>query len=92
MTVTVGIPTPLQSLTRAKQVEVHAVDVREAIAAVDSAHPGFRDRILDSDGNVRRFVNVYVDGQDVRFGDGLDTRLADDDKLLIIPAIAGGGL
>ena len=60
------------------------------LTALEAAHPGFEDRLLDADGGLRRFVNLYVADDDVRFRDGLDTPVADGDTVSIIPAVAGG--
>lgn len=87
----VRIPTPLRSLT-AGQAEVHVAgdDLRGVLASLDAAHPGVGERLLDDDGQLRRFVNVFVRDQDVRFQEGLDTEVADGDTVSIIPAVAGG--
>jgi molybdopterin synthase sulfur carrier subunit len=87
----VRIPTPLRTLTDG-QAEVHVVgdDLRSVLASLDASHPGVHDRLLDDDGQLRRFVNVFVRDQDVRFQEGLDTEVADGDTVSIIPAVAGG--
>ena len=64
-------------------------DVRAVIANLDGAHPGFADRLLDDEGNLRRFVNVFVADDDIRFLDGLDTPVPDGAEVAIIPAVAG---
>jgi sulfur-carrier protein len=90
MAITVRIPTPLRSLTAGEEeVSAEGATVRAVIDNLESAHPGLRDRLLDDKG-IRRFVNVYLGDEDVRFLDGLDTRLKAGDELSIIPAIAGG--
>jgi molybdopterin synthase sulfur carrier subunit len=90
MAITVRIPTPLRSLTAGEEeVSAEGATVRAVIDNLESAHPGLRDRLLDEKG-IRRFVNVYLGDEDVRFLDGLDTRLKAGDELSIIPAIAGG--
>lgn len=90
MAVTVRIPTPLRSLTAGQeQVSAEGTTVRAVIDHLEGAHPGLRDRLLDDKG-IRRFVNVYLGDEDVRFLDGLDTPLKAGDELSIIPAIAGG--
>ena len=71
-------------------MEVAAGTVGEAIAALDAAHPGFTSRILDESGALRRFVNVFVSDDDVRFLDGLDTAVPDGGTVAIVPAVAGG--
>ncbi|NOY91407.1 MAG: MoaD/ThiS family protein [Deltaproteobacteria bacterium] len=90
MSITVRIPTPLRSLTDGEdEVQVDGAKVAAVIDALEAAHPGLKDRLLDDKG-VRRFVNLYANDEDIRFLDGLDTPLADGDTLSIIPAIAGG--
>lgn len=90
MNVTVRIPTPLRSLTGGEeQVAASGGTVKEVIEELESKHPGMRDRLLDEKG-VRRFVNIYVGDEDIRFLDGLDTALKAGDEISIVPAIAGG--
>ncbi len=90
MAVLVRIPTPLRSLTAgADTVSLSAPHVRALIDALEAKHPGLRERLLDDKG-VRRFVNLYVGEEDIRFLKGLDTELKDGDELSIVPAIAGG--
>ena len=91
MSVTVRVPTTLRTLTAgASEVTVEGATISEVLDQLESAHPGFRDRLLDADGALRRFVNLYVADDDVRFRDGLDTVVADGDTVSIIPAVAGG--
>lgn len=91
MTVTVRIPTTLRSLTSgASEVEIEGTKVSEVLANLEAAHPGFSSRILDDAGELRRFVNVFVADDDVRFLDGLDTPVAEGATVSIIPAVAGG--
>ena len=91
MAVTVRIPTTLRPLSGgAKQVEVAPGLLSEVIAGLEAAHPGFADRLLDEDGGLRKFVNVFVDDDDVRYLDGLTTEVADGITVSIIPAVAGG--
>jgi len=91
MAVIIRIPTTLRPLTAGQpEVEVAAGTVGEAIAALDAAHPGFTSRILDESGALRRFVNVFVSDDDVRFLDGLDTAVPDGGAVAIVPAVAGG--
>ena len=88
--ITVRIPTPLRTLTGGnEQVDVEGATVREAIDALEKKCPGIKDRLLDEKG-VRRFVNLYVGDEDVRFLDGLETKLASGTEISIVPAIAGG--
>ena len=91
MAVTVRIPTTLRPLSGgASTVEVDAGTLSDVIKALDAAHPGFGDRLLDDDGSLRRFVNVFVDDDDVRYLDGLATNVPDGQTVSIIPAVAGG--
>ncbi len=91
MSVKVRIPTPLRKLTDGvAEVELDATNVREVVKQLEAAHPGIGDRLLDDDGNLRRFVNVFVRDEDVRFQDGLDTAVGDGDTVSIVPAVAGG--
>jgi molybdopterin synthase sulfur carrier subunit len=85
------IPTPLRKLTNdAEIVRSDAGSLREAIDALEQQYPGLRDRICDEQGQIRRFVNIYVNGEDVRFLDNINTRLAAQDDVSIVPAVAGG--
>ena len=91
MAVTVRIPTTLRPLSGgASTVDVDAGSLSDVIKALDAAHPGFADRLLDDEGNLRRFVNVFVDDDDVRYLDGLATNVPDGQTVSIIPAVAGG--
>lgn len=91
MAVTVRIPTTLRPMSGGnKLVEVEPGRLSEVISGLDAAHPGFADRLLDDDGSMRKFVNIFVDDDDVRYLDGLDTDVADGITVSIIPAVAGG--
>lgn len=88
---TVRVPTQLRNLSGGEaEVTVGGATVGEVLSALESAHPGFRDRLLDEGGQLRRFVNVFVADEDVRFLQGLDTRVDDGQTVSIIPAVAGG--
>ena len=90
MAVTVKIPSQLRSLTANEaETEVDGASVGEALDALYERYDGLRDRITE-DGELRRFVNVYVGGEDIRFGQGLDTPVGDGDEITILPAVAGG--
>jgi molybdopterin synthase sulfur carrier subunit len=92
MSVRVRIPTPLQALTAGKpEVQVRGSNLRELLAALEADFPGTGNRLYDEQGHLRRFVNLYVNDQDVRFLQGEDTTLGEGDEVSIIPAIAGGG-
>lgn len=91
MSVTIRIPTTLRPLAGGNsEVSVEGGTVGEVLGALDAAHPGFNDRLLDDDGNLRKFVNIFVADDDVRFLDGLDTPVPDGETVAIIPAVAGG--
>ena len=93
MSIIVRIPQPLQKLTGGKEsVETTAVEIKELIADLEKNYPGFRDRICDEQGRIRRFINIYVNDEDVRFLQGDATALKEGDEVSIVPAIAGGGL
>jgi MoaD family protein len=90
MAVTVKIPAQLRALTgNESEAQVEGSSVGEALDAVYARFEGLRDRITE-DGELRRFVNVYVGGEDIRFGQGLDTPVGDGDEITILPAVAGG--
>ncbi len=89
--ITVRIPTPLRPMTGGKgEVEGAGGSVSELIEHLNSAHPGLKDRICDEQGEVRRFINIYVNEEDIRFLTGKETPLKDGDEVSIVPAIAGG--
>jgi molybdopterin synthase sulfur carrier subunit len=91
MSVTVRIPTPLQKLVDNKaEVNVEASTLRDAVGQLAEKNGEFKTRLLDDNGELRRFVNVYVNEEDVRFLEKLDTPLKDGDEVSIVPAIAGG--
>jgi molybdopterin synthase sulfur carrier subunit len=91
MAVRIRIPTPLRRYTANKEiVEVSAGNVKAAIDALETAHPGIKERLCDENGALRRFVNIYYKDEDIRFLDNIDTRLDDGTELSIVPAIAGG--
>ena len=90
MPVTIKIPTQLRDTAGGQvAVEVDGATVAEALEALYATHPALRDRITE-DGQLRRFVNVFVGGEDIRFADGLETALVDGAELQILPAVAGG--
>lgn len=91
MSIKIRIPTTLRTLTGGEsQVEVEGATVAAALAALEEAHPGFNERLFDDDGSLRRFVNVFVADDDVRYLDGVDTPVPDGETISIIPAVAGG--
>jgi molybdopterin synthase sulfur carrier subunit len=91
MSVKVRIPTPLRGLTRDQDVVPGDEGTLAAcIEGLESAYPGLKDRICDDTGELRRFVNIYINGEDVRFMDGLASALKSGDEVSIVPAVAGG--
>ena len=91
MPINVRIPTPLRKLTNEEEVvQVDAKTVTEAFAQLQSRFPGIKERLMDETGEVRRFVNIYVNEEDIRFLQNQQTPLKDGDEISIIPAIAGG--
>ncbi|MBI1367249.1 MAG: MoaD family protein [Planctomycetes bacterium] len=91
MPVTVLIPTPLRKLTNEQEtVSAEGETVAAVIASLQAEFPGLKERLCDEKGALRRFVNVFLNGEDIRFADGPRTAVKDGDELSIIPAIAGG--
>lgn len=91
MAIKVRIPTPLQKLTKDQaEVSVSAKNVKELLDTLDRQYPGMKDRLCDESGKIRRFVNLYLNEEDVRFLKQEATPLKDGDEVSIIPAIAGG--
>jgi len=91
MSVIVRVPTTLRTLTAGEpEISVDGGSVADVLDSLEAGHPGFRERILDADGNLRRFVNIFVSDDDVRFLDGLATPVPDGETVSIVPAVAGG--
>ncbi|MFH1485316.1 MAG: ubiquitin-like small modifier protein 1 [Chloroflexota bacterium] len=91
MSVRVRIPAPLRRLTRGEDsVAFEAGDLSHCVEALEAQFPGMKERLCDESGELRRFVNVFVNGEDVRFLEGLATPLKDGDEVSIVPAVAGG--
>ncbi len=91
MAILVRIPTPLQKFTKNQsEVRVEGETVSEVIGQLDAQFPGVRERLCDDNGAVRKFINLYLNDEDIRFMDGEETGVKDGDELAIIPAIAGG--
>jgi sulfur-carrier protein len=89
----VRIPTPLRPLTKGQgEVDTQACNIVEMIDTLNASHPGIKDRLCDDAGELRRFVNIYVNEEDIRFLKGKETLLKDGDEVSIVPAIAGGAL
>ena len=91
MAMLVRIPTPLRTVTKGS-AEVHGqgATVGDLIDDLDQSYPGLKERLLDDSGDLRRFVNIYVNQEDIRFLQGKKTALKDGDEVSIVPAIAGG--
>ena len=87
----IKIPTPLRSLTNDEDtVAVNAPNLKELIAQMENSYPGIAERLLDENNELRRFVNIFINGEDVRFLDGLDSPVRDADEVSSVPAVAGG--
>jgi len=87
----VRIPTPLRKLTSDKdEITINAANIAELIDQMEAQYPGIKNRLCDESGNVRRFINLYVNNEDIRFLSGKETALKEGDIVSIIPAIAGG--
>lgn len=88
---TVFVPTPLRRLTGGQsKLSVSGNDVGTVLQAIDSQYPGIADRVLDGDGNVKRFINIFLNDDEIRTLQGLDTPVQENDKVSIVPAMAGG--
>ncbi len=91
MAITVRIPTPLRGLTNDQEsVEANGATIAELIEDLQGNYPGLKERICDDNGELRRFVNLYLNDEDIRFKEGKETPIKEGDELSIIPAIAGG--
>ncbi|MDO8672449.1 MAG: MoaD/ThiS family protein [Dehalococcoidia bacterium] len=91
MSVRVRIPTPLRKLSNgSSEVMIDCTSIANCVSDLESQYPGFRERLCDEAGELRRFVNIYVNGEDVRFLDGLATPTKSGDEISIVPAVAGG--
>jgi molybdopterin synthase sulfur carrier subunit len=87
----VRIPTPLRKLTNELEVvSVAGATIAEVLNSLETAYPGIKDRLCDAEGNIRRFINVFVNDEDVRFLEETATVVKDSDEISIVPAIAGG--
>ena len=91
MSVLIRIPTPLRRMTNGEsKVEIDSNDVGDMVEKLDSSYPGLKARLVDENGDLRYFVNIYLNGEDVRFLQGLDTATKSGDEVSIVPAVAGG--
>ena len=91
MSATVKIPTPLRKLTNnATSVDADGTTVEQIVESLESAYPGMRERLIEDNGDLRHFVNIYLNGEDIRYIDGLKSSVSDNDELSIVPAVAGG--
>jgi molybdopterin synthase sulfur carrier subunit len=88
---TIFVPTPMRKVTGGQgKIKIQASTIQEAIERANAAYPGFRERVLDGDGEIKRFINVFVNGVDVRTLQGRATPLREQDEVAVIPAMAGG--
>ena len=91
MSVLVRIPTPLRRVTNGQdKVNVEGATINEIVSSLESEFPGMKERLCDEQGELRNFVNVYVNGEDVRFLEGINTPTKEGDEISIVPAVAGG--
>jgi sulfur-carrier protein len=91
VSVSVRVPTILRPYTKGESaVQAEGATLSEVLESLDTSYPGIKARVLDESGELRRFVNVYVDNDDVRFAQGLQTSIKDGGEISIIPAVAGG--
>ncbi|MFB3119921.1 MAG: ubiquitin-like small modifier protein 1 [Stenotrophomonas maltophilia] len=91
MGVMVRIPTPLRRMTNGQdKLEMDASTLSVMIDSLEASYPGFKERLIDENGDLRYFVNIYLNGEDVRFLQGLDTSTSSGDEISIVPAVAGG--
>ena len=91
MAINVRVPTPLRRFTAGKdEVAAAGASIRAVIEDLEHRHPGLKERLLDDKGELRRFVNIYLNGDDIRFLDQLNSKVKDGDDISIVPAIAGG--
>ncbi|TAH49761.1 MAG: MoaD/ThiS family protein [Chloroflexota bacterium] len=89
--VTILVPTPMRKVTGGQgKIQINAQTLQEAFDHADAAYPGFRERVLDEQGEIKRFINVFVNGVDVRTLQGRATPVHDNDQVAVIPAMAGG--
>ncbi|MCP4255463.1 MAG: MoaD/ThiS family protein [Candidatus Scalindua sp.] len=91
MSVKVRIPTPLRSLTNgSEEITVEGSSIKEVVDNLETQHNGFKERLCDENGQIRRFINIYLNDEDIRFKDNQETQVSDGDQISIVPAIAGG--
>jgi len=91
MSVNIRIPTPLRKLTKDKdEVSSEGKNIAELIEDMEKKYPGIKNRLCDEEGNIRRFINIYKNDEDIRFLQGKETAVSDSDEVSIVPAIAGG--
>lgn len=88
---TIFVPTPMRKITNGQgKIQIHAATLQEAIEHAEASYPGFRERVLDGEGEIKRFINVFINGVDVRKLQGRATPVQDNDEVAVIPAMAGG--
>lgn len=89
----VRVPQPLRRLTKGQStVQLSAATIGQSLDAMEKAYPGIKERIVDPTGALHRFVNIYINGEDVRFLQGMETKVKDADEISIVPAVAGGAV
>ncbi len=87
----IKIPTPLRKFTNGKStVECDGKNISELITKMEREYPGIRDRLVDDEGKIRKFVNIYTNGQDIRFLENMNTKVGRNDEISIVPAVSGG--
>ena len=91
MAISIKIPTPLRKLTDGNStVSVSGSNITNIISDLENKYPGIKDRICEENGEIRPFVNIFVNGEDIRYLEGLNSKLSEDDEVSIVPAVAGG--
>ena len=91
MAVTVRVPTPLRRVAGGKRdVSAEGANVSAIIEDLERQYPGFKERLVDETGDLRRFINIYINGEDIRYAQGIETPLKPGDEMSIIPAVSGG--
>ena len=90
MSVTINIPTPLRSITNSTSELINGSTLIECLNNLDEKFRGIKNRLIDKEGEVNKFINIYINGEDIRFSDGLNTKVESDSVIDIVPSMAGG--
>ncbi len=90
MSVTINIPTPLRSITNSTSELINGSTLIECLNNLDEKFRGIKNRLIDKEGEVNKFINIYINGEDIRFSDGLNTKVKSDSVIDIVPSMAGG--